>query len=695
MINRVDKKRLKTLIQKQSPLLWLGAGASRQATPPIPTLWELVTSLQEDYGWESKNSDDPYVIIDEFLDLHGQPGDLQQFLERKIRPNQRDPKPGILHHYLAQLAANEKFSGIIDTNYDLLLRSAMNDVGARHSFTVLDEGIQLSSDNAPRYVCLHGSKDNWRDVVLTGESYNKFAQRYKMLVKHLDLTLLQNIILFVGCSLEDPRILDWLKNLRSQDKQDLKTWIAIVGPNQINRLESLAQEDPRYTHLLQHIQFFELNNFEELPELFSQIQAPIVSSHSSSKKPSKVSILLEQSEKIAKLFNELEDRGLLFLSDGGLKSELSKELYYHGLPIKSALKMIEREKNELEAKNSGRSIIQLNLSNNPTEDGFPDYANCLLDIFDTTKLDPVDEFTLRRKLRFLQDQQHESWILGDYIKLQEVGEAFIELAKKCSEPLLFPNIAHLGNYLVGEGKRLQSIKRGCPDHKKSLLLQDSAAAYSSSRALIPKDSGNYRSIRGLGKVKQNSGDLDKAFTLYSMALNMSKGIESPGPFTNWYLARHEELRAWRHLIDLVIKMGAESPWNEDKIIKNVHFCHLSHQDLLRQISMENDWILLEEFMTYSFLGGALLQLSLEKPSTMESGYDLLSKALNARANMLKSPYILDERLRENLEWLRGYLGEDVKSKNIEEEINSVLERQDDEPGDLQQDLRRIASNLKS
>jgi hypothetical protein len=50
------------------PILWLGAGASCQAEPPLPTLWSLVEGLKQEPIWENPGEfDDPYQLIDAFV----------------------------------------------------------------------------------------------------------------------------------------------------------------------------------------------------------------------------------------------------------------------------------------------------------------------------------------------------------------------------------------------------------------------------------------------------------------------------------------------------------------------------------------------------------------------------------------------------------------------------------------------------
>jgi hypothetical protein len=154
-----NREQLENLLGRD-PLLWLGAGASRQAEPPLPMLTELVARLQAKFGWTAGTVADEYGVFDAFLEQGiGTDGELSAFLEEMLRLGGRSPQPGALHRALARIAKGRRLVSIIDTNYDLVLRSALEGVGASFTPCVLDRNLDLAGD-APRYISLHGSRDD-------------------------------------------------------------------------------------------------------------------------------------------------------------------------------------------------------------------------------------------------------------------------------------------------------------------------------------------------------------------------------------------------------------------------------------------------------------------------------------------------------------------------------------------------------
>jgi hypothetical protein len=67
-----------------------------------------------------------------------------------------------------------------------------------------------------------------RDIILSGRSYETFSAKYKLLNAQLDVLLRQRPVLFLGCSLQDPRILDWLAGLSDDAAEGLEIWRALM-----------------------------------------------------------------------------------------------------------------------------------------------------------------------------------------------------------------------------------------------------------------------------------------------------------------------------------------------------------------------------------------------------------------------------------------------------------------------------------
>lgn len=254
---------------EQRPVVWVGAGLSRQAFPPLPTLWGLVEALKAEMKWEpDRQIDDPYKIIDEFLRKRvGTKGDLQAFLAKQIRPGGVDPQPGAVHRELAALALERRFTAVIDTNYDLVLRSALGQAGVPYRFSAMSRNLMVAIDSDElRYMALHGTTDDWSTVVLDGESYRHYDDRHPLAIAQLELLLHQRPVVFLGCSLQDPRLIGWFGSRTGEQNQRLRTWIAVLGPNGEQVLaESRISDGRSYREVLDHIQILELPSFDALP----------------------------------------------------------------------------------------------------------------------------------------------------------------------------------------------------------------------------------------------------------------------------------------------------------------------------------------------------------------------------------------------------------------------------------------------
>ena len=65
-------------------------------------------------------------------------------------------------------------------------------------------------------------------MVLSGCSYQEFGRSYPFLSSQLDVLLRQRAVLFVGCSLQDPRLLDWLAAQTEEAARSLKPWRSLM-----------------------------------------------------------------------------------------------------------------------------------------------------------------------------------------------------------------------------------------------------------------------------------------------------------------------------------------------------------------------------------------------------------------------------------------------------------------------------------
>jgi hypothetical protein len=206
----------------RKPVLWVGAGVSVAAG--LPSTRDLVQAM-------IAGADDPIdealpfeKVADAYVASMGD-GALADLLQKQIAAS---PPLSELHKALARAAAEGSFAAIVTTNYDDLLERALGDAGVRLVVQSLEDNATVKDPDGLRLVKLHGSRDAWRRTVLSGKAYADFEQRYEFLKSQLDVLLRREDVLFVGCSLKDPRIVDWLEALDDEARAGLKPWRALM-----------------------------------------------------------------------------------------------------------------------------------------------------------------------------------------------------------------------------------------------------------------------------------------------------------------------------------------------------------------------------------------------------------------------------------------------------------------------------------
>jgi hypothetical protein len=215
-----DDSSLARILGKR-PVLWVGSGLSIAAG--YPTTGALLDALVA-------AADDPidttrsfYEVVDAVV-ASVRAGRVRDVLQQLFQPA-RPPTP--LHRALARLARAGAFAAIVTTNYDDLLERALAAEAAPFVLQPLEDNATVTGDGV-RLLKIHGSHDDWARVVLSGRSYDQFGARNPFLGKQLDVLLRQQPIVFVGCSLGDPRILDYLAGLSSAELDGLKEWRPVL-----------------------------------------------------------------------------------------------------------------------------------------------------------------------------------------------------------------------------------------------------------------------------------------------------------------------------------------------------------------------------------------------------------------------------------------------------------------------------------
>lgn len=250
-----------SLLQKmlrRRPILWVGAGASMAAGHPSTTTLVAAMIAEADQPIDPTLSFEQ--VADAFVVSQGRSA-LADLLQAQLGGSR--PLTAV-HRAIARCAAEGAFAAIVTTNYDDLLERALGEAEVRFVFQKLDENeMVVDADAAVRLVKLHGSRGDWVEVILSGQSYATFSSRYPFLEQQLHVLLRRHPVLFLGCSLQDPRLTAWLSSLAATTRQGLKPWRALMTrpawDNAIASHEVLAETPTLYPLILEgHAQLEEL-----------------------------------------------------------------------------------------------------------------------------------------------------------------------------------------------------------------------------------------------------------------------------------------------------------------------------------------------------------------------------------------------------------------------------------------------------
>lgn len=105
---------------------------------------------------------------------------------------------------------SNKLSGIITTNYDILVDQTFNGFA---SYCGQDELLFNVSFNEAEIYHIHGSIDKPESLVLTSEDYDQFDKKQDYLAAKLLTIFLEYPIIFIGYSLQDPNIISILRSI--------------------------------------------------------------------------------------------------------------------------------------------------------------------------------------------------------------------------------------------------------------------------------------------------------------------------------------------------------------------------------------------------------------------------------------------------------------------------------------------------
>lgn len=210
-----------------APILWVGAGAS--AAAGYPTLAKLAEILRQEL---SSTETDGYRLVDAYV-AEFSPTDLEKVLQQHLgAPRSAAP----IHGAIARLAGARVFPILFTTNYDRLLEDALGDEKIPHVVQSLQNNYVLQAMDQVQVLKMHGDLGSWVDIVLTTHSYREFERSHPLLRNQLDQSLRTHPLVFVGCSMTDPRLLDWLRALPPAERSRLFASRAVLTEDEWNRL---------------------------------------------------------------------------------------------------------------------------------------------------------------------------------------------------------------------------------------------------------------------------------------------------------------------------------------------------------------------------------------------------------------------------------------------------------------------------
>jgi len=120
-----------------------------------------------------------------------------------------DYRPGKLHHLLLQLP----WADVFTTNQDTLLERT--EVPGR-AYQPVTKASELTTAFAPRIVKLHGSFPSETPFIMSEEDYRTYPRKFAPFVNSVQQSLLENSIVLLGFSGDDPNFLEWTGWIRDE-----------------------------------------------------------------------------------------------------------------------------------------------------------------------------------------------------------------------------------------------------------------------------------------------------------------------------------------------------------------------------------------------------------------------------------------------------------------------------------------------
>lgn len=229
------------------PVLFVGSGFSRRylGTPDWESLVAYAASLTPypvDYYSSQLPADTPKeqrlprissLIASRFHQSWWESpeySDLRKEYEGQV-PDAGDPLKVLVSRHISSMAPIEdktlleereklsqaKVHAVITTNYDTLLEQCF---GGFQVYVGQQDVLFASPQYVGEIYKIHGSVNNPRSLVFTGDDYDVYRKRNPYLIAKMMTLFVEHPVVFFGYSLRDPHILELLSNLVSCLAQD-------------------------------------------------------------------------------------------------------------------------------------------------------------------------------------------------------------------------------------------------------------------------------------------------------------------------------------------------------------------------------------------------------------------------------------------------------------------------------------------
>ncbi|GGE98168.1 SIR2 family NAD-dependent protein deacylase [Sphingomonas prati] len=194
----------------------VGAGFSLNAerasgSTPAPPLWRDFTRRMTADLYASSPEDantDPLRLAEEYRAALGQPA-LDAMI-RELVPD-RLWTPGGLHRELLSLP----WADVLTTNWDTLLERAAAEDHDR-AYEVVETVEAIARTRSPRIVKLHGTLPSHTPFIFAAEDYRTYPRHFSPFVNLAQQVMLENEMVLIGFSGDDPNFLQWAGWVRDQ-----------------------------------------------------------------------------------------------------------------------------------------------------------------------------------------------------------------------------------------------------------------------------------------------------------------------------------------------------------------------------------------------------------------------------------------------------------------------------------------------